>query len=166
MSNHWEWFGILQRLCMAFPATRRQESLGTDPYPLRTSSNSPKKFRKSCRKIVEEFTADSTKNLHTSWQRLPKLHRILAQLHQGVSKMFLKIVREEPRELLTSLRLPSTASPENIPPGIPFPMTSSQENNSFRNEFLEYFQIFLSKNAQGKPLEIEPESSKLVKGSP
>ena len=101
---------------MAFPATRRQESLGTDPYPLRTSSNSPKKFRKSCRKIVEEFTADSTKNLHTSWQRLPKLHRILAQLHQGVPKMFLKFVREGPRELPTSLRRPSTASPENIPP--------------------------------------------------
>ena len=56
---------------MGFLATRRQESLGTDPYPLRTSSHSPKKFRKSCRKVVEEFTTDSTKNLHTSWQRLP-----------------------------------------------------------------------------------------------
>ena len=56
------------------------------PNPLRTLGNFPKEFWKSCRTFVRELTADSTKNLHTSWQELSKLHKILAQPHQGVCK--------------------------------------------------------------------------------
>ena len=153
LRSHWGCSSILQRLCMAFPATRRQESLGADPYPLRTSSHSPKKFRKSCRKVVEEFTTDSTKKLHTSWQRLPKLHRILAQLHQGVSNIFLEFVREGPRELLTSLRRPSTASPENIPPRNSVPNDKFSRNQLFSQRVLGilpniFFQECLRKAAQ------------------
>ena len=149
---------------MGFLATRRQESLGTDPYPLRTSSNSPKKFRKNCRKIVKEFTADSTKNLHTSWQRLPNSTESSHNSTKVSPICFWKLFG---KGLASCRRLSDYQAllPQRIsPPGIPFPKTSSQESNSFRNEFLEYSQIYLSKNARGKPLKIEPKSSRICEG--
>ena len=165
VSNDWEWFGTLQRLCMAFPATRRQESLGADPYPLRTSSHSPKKFRKSCRKVVEEFTTDSTKNLHTSWQRLPKTPQNPRTTPPRCSQDVFEICSGRASRVADVSPTTQHCFPREYPP---------QEFRSqrqvlkkailFATIFLKYSQISVSKNAQGKPLKIEPKSSRICEG--